>query len=101
MLVTTTEFASYAREEADRIGLEFTDGRSLTARLDNVGASEPLGRVGAVRAAHLCPECDAPMVLGHSRYGRWLHCPSYDGGCSGKRDLDRDGRRALELDISR
>jgi restriction system protein len=97
MLVTTSTFTPAATAEADRIGLQLIDARQLADRLERAGATELLDRVDAARSAYLCSLCGAPMLLDRSPYGWWIHCPHYGNGCTGKRNLDRDGRRALEL----
>jgi hypothetical protein len=37
------------------------------------------------------------MILDQSSKGWWIRCPRFAEGCRGERDLDKDGRRALEL----
>jgi ssDNA-binding Zn-finger/Zn-ribbon topoisomerase 1 len=54
-------------------------------------------RIETVRASEPCPICATPMLLDQSMHGWWLHCPGWTEGCTGKRDLDPDPGRALEL----
>ena len=83
-------------EEAGRIAVELVGSEYLLRRLDHAGAKELLARDSRARAAYLCPHCASPMILGRTRHGWWLHCPSYYKGRKGRRDLGVDPRRALE-----
>jgi restriction endonuclease len=96
-LYTSSDFTPTAIAEAKKIGIALIDRHELLARLEAVGATELLNRSAD---AYLCPECATPMVLDHSPNGWWVRCPRFREGCRGKRDLDKDGRRALELLLS-
>lgn len=97
LLVTSGAFTPAAIAEAREIGIELVARHELLRRLDVVGATELLKRNKVATEAYLCPKCSSPMLLDRSRYGWWLHCPSYYDGCGGKQDLGTDSRRALEL----
>lgn len=93
-IFTSSDFTPAAAAEAKKIGIDLVDRHKLLSRLEALRATDLLHRPAA---AHLCPECSAPMVLDHSPNGWWLRCPRFRDGCRGKRDLSKDGRRALEL----
>lgn len=96
ILVTTSEFTRPAVETADKLGVELIDRKALVPRLEAAGATNLLKPVTASQTPWPCPVCGSPMVLDHSPFGWWLHCPSYRSGCEGKRDLGTDPQRALE-----
>ena len=81
--VTLSKFGEQARAEAKRLGIELVDSDGLLERIANV------------RRAELCPVCKAPMLLDKSVHGWWFRCVVQ--GCKGKRDLDREPGRALDL----
>jgi restriction system protein len=87
-LVTLSSFTDQAIAEASRIRLEVVDGRALLRRIQHVRRSE------------LCPSCGTPMLLDRSTHGWWLRCPRWSEGCSGKRDLDAEPGRAVDLLLS-
>ena len=86
IFVTLSRFTDQARAEVAGTGLQLVDGNALHARIERVRRSEP------------CPRCSAPMTLGKSPYGWWLHCEA--PGCGGKRDLGREPAVAVELLMS-
>jgi hypothetical protein len=81
--VTLSDFTDQARREAQQLGLTLIDGVDLYSRVEKVRRLEP------------CPTCGDPMMLGRSPYGWWFRCRRE--GCGGKRDLDREPGRAVEL----
>ena len=83
IFVTTSSFTEAARAEAKRTGIRLIDGRELYTLAE--AAREPVP----------CPTCSSPMVLGRSPHGWWFRCTR--NGCSGKKDLDRDPARAVDL----
>ena len=94
MLVTLSEFTDTAAKEASELGIELLDGKRLINRLEAAGATDLL-RSSTDRPSYPCPECGRAMILGRSRYGYWLRCPSYGRGCKGRRNLGSDPERAL------
>jgi hypothetical protein len=85
VLVTLSGFTEAAIAEAAKLEIELVDNRELVRRIENVRATEP------------CPICATPMLLDRSARGWWLRCPRFANGCKGKRDLDNDRGRALDL----
>jgi hypothetical protein len=83
VFVTLSQFTEQARKEAQRAGLVLVDGHELHALIEKVRRPEP------------CPQCTAPMILGHSQHGWWLRCVK--APCTGKRDLGADAGQALQL----
>jgi HJR/Mrr/RecB family endonuclease len=83
--VTLSRFTEQATQEASKLGIELVDGAELARRIERVRASEP------------CPSCGTPMLLDRSARGWWLRCPRWSEGCTGKRDLDSNPGRALDL----
>jgi HJR/Mrr/RecB family endonuclease len=81
--VTFSQFTEQAVQEAGINGIELIDGRELYRRIERVRRSEP------------CPNCQNPMVLDRSQHGWWFRCNA--AGCSGKRNLDGEPARAVEL----
>ncbi len=95
ILVTSSGFYPTAVTEAQEVGMELIDGDSLVDRLYGVGASDLLHRPSR-SDAWLCPDCEAPMSLGHNAFGWWLRCAHYGNGCKGKHDLGKDDRGVVE-----
>lgn len=83
IFVTLSDFNEHARAEAKRLGIALIDGRDLFRRAEAVRRSEP------------CPECSQPMMLGKSEHGWWFRCTT--AGCRGKRNLDSDAGRAIDM----
>ena len=83
IFVTLSKFTELARREAQQSGIVLVDNRELFSRIEKVRRAEP------------CPNCTTPMILGKSQYGWWFRCKQE--GCSGKRNLDHDAGRAVEL----
>lgn len=83
IFVTLSSFTEQAEHEAVKVGLTLVDGRELYKRVESVRRSEP------------CPLCDHPMMLDRSPRGWWLRCTVT--GCIGKRHLDADPGRAVDL----
>lgn len=83
IFVTLSDFTDQARREAVQSGIILIDNRDLFSRIEKVRRAEP------------CPSCSAPMILGKSQYGWWFRCNQK--GCSGKRNLDNDAGRAVDL----
>jgi HJR/Mrr/RecB family endonuclease len=96
IFVTSAQFTSFARDEADRLRMELIDGRDFVRRLERVGAQGLLSAAKTGAAAWLCPECATPMLLDRSSHGWWLRCPNYNAGCRGKHDLGHDSRAVVE-----
>lgn len=92
ILVTSAGFYPPAVDEAAQLGIELIDGDELVRRLEAAGATGLLDR--RVRAGWQCPTCDSAMLLGKSPHGWWLRCSQ--PGCTGKHDLGKDDRLALE-----
>lgn len=83
IFVTLSDFNEHAMEEAKRIGISLIDGRELFRRAEAVRRNEP------------CPNCASPMTLSRSERGWWFRCTA--AGCKGKRHLDADVGRAVDL----
>jgi len=83
VFVTFSRFTEQAVQEARPAGIELVDGAELYRRVERVRRAEP------------CPTCQKPMVLDLSQRGWWFRCVA--GTCSGKRDLDHEPARAVEL----
>jgi len=83
VFVTLSRFTSQAGQEAEKDGIELIDGRDLFRRVEQVRRSEP------------CPACHRAMVLDRSQHGWWFRCVA--PGCAGKRNLDREPARAVDL----
>lgn len=83
IFVTLSEFTKQATDEARKMGICLLTGAELEQRWNNVRQVEP------------CPECGETMFVAKSRFGWWLQCRAT--GCGGKRDLDRNAGRAIEL----
>lgn len=83
VFVTFSNFTETATSEADAARVELIDGRALFQRIERVRRPEP------------CPTCGSPMVLDRSQHGWWFRCVA--SGCTGKRNLDREPARAVEL----
>ena len=84
--VTLSSFNVHAESEAQKLGMTIVDGRELYERVDRVRRSEP------------CPVCGRGMLLDRSPRGWWLRCTA--PGCSGKRHLDSDPGRAMDMLIT-
>jgi HJR/Mrr/RecB family endonuclease len=84
-LVTLSKFTDDAVAEAGKVGVTLVDKAELVRRIEQVREAEP------------CPKCGARMVLDRSPRGWWYRCPRFREGCDGKRGLDRDPGRVLEL----
>jgi hypothetical protein len=83
VFVTFSRFNVHAEAEAKRTGIDLVDRSDLYRRSERVRRAEP------------CPICGRPMLLDRSPHGWWFRCVA--AGCSGKRDLDREPARAVEL----
>lgn len=83
VFVTFSGFTEQAIREAASNGVELVNGRELFLRIERV------------RRPELCPTCGSPMLLDRSRHGWWFRC--VDRTCTGKRDLDHEPARAVEL----
>lgn len=81
--VTLSGFNKYAQREADSMRMTLVDGRELYQRVEAARRVEP------------CPSCSSPMLLDRSLHGWWFRCTA--AGCSGKRNLDADPARAVDL----
>ena len=85
VFVTLSEFTPDARVAADNAGIALVDGALLAEEIAKARRAEP------------CPSCGRPMMLDRSVHGWWLRCPRYRAGCMGKRNLDRDPGRAVDM----
>ena len=83
VFVTFSSFTGAALGEAKRTGMTLIDRAELYARVEKVRRPEP------------CPFCHFPMLLDRSQHGWWFRCTTR--GCTGKRDLDHEPARALDL----
>ena len=83
VFVTFSRFTEQAISEAKPAGIELIDGAELYRRVERVRRPEP------------CPTCAESMILDRSQRGWWFRCVA--GNCSGKRDLDHEPARAVEL----
>jgi len=83
IFVTLSRFGEQTRTEAESMGIALIDGRELFWRIHKVRRPEP------------CPVCQKPMKLDHSVHGWWFRCTT--PGCKGKRHLDSDPGRAVNL----
>jgi HJR/Mrr/RecB family endonuclease len=101
VLVTSSGFTQAAIAEATEIGIELVGSHDLLRRLQDAGATQLLASADNIQGGYPCPNCSAPMIVAHSPHGWWLHCPRYYDGCTGKRNLGADPRRALQLLASR
>jgi hypothetical protein len=83
IFVTLSSFNEHAHREAAKVGMTLVDGRDLYKRVEDVRRAEP------------CPECGHPMMLDRSPHGWWLRRTA--SGCAGKRHLDRDPSRVVDI----
>jgi hypothetical protein len=83
VFVTFSRFNEHAIAEAKKNGIELVDGAELFRRAEHV------------RRPESCPTCGNAMILDRSAHGWWFRCVAK--GCSGKRNLDREPARAVEL----
>jgi len=83
IFVTLSTFNGHATSEARKFGMTLIDGRELYNRAEAVRRIEP------------CPVCARPMLLDRSAHGWWFRCTTR--GCRGKRDLDADAARVVDL----
>ena len=81
--VTFSGYTEPARQEAKKTGITLIERQELYDRVERARRPEP------------CSVCAQPMTLDRSQHGWWFRCT--ERGCNGKRHLDGEPARAVDL----